>query len=118
MITTVNSTYEKEAIPQSLVHSHGGAAASYVLLTSSGFVKQLVVTNATANARFVQIHDAVSLPADTSVPVFSVPIAASSTVTIDVPIFVGTGAVVALSSTMATLTISADTAMFYANVRN
>lgn len=95
------------------VHS-AGALASMVVSALPGKLHHLAVVNASANARFVQIHDAASLPADTAVPLFSWPIAANGTFELPFGIPVTTGAVVAISSTLATLTISADTATMLA----
>ena len=117
METQITSAHNKDRIPRYRVYSHGGVAVSYVLLDSKGVVESLVVTNSTGVAGFVQILDAASLPANATVPVVSMPIAANATVTLEVPVFCSTGAVVAISTTLAALTISTNAAMFYANTK-
>lgn len=117
MITTVDSNFVKEQIPSTRVHSHGGAATSYVISTNSGFLDYVAVTNNTGTAGWVQIHDATSLPNNGAVPIFSFPLPADATVGNDTPIWCGTGCVVAISSTRATLTLSANAALFLANFK-
>jgi hypothetical protein len=58
-------------------------AASIVVKNSAGTLHGLTGYNSKASAQFIQIHDASTLPADTSVPsvVFSVP--ASSPFSLD-----------------------------------
>lgn len=117
MITTVDSAFVKEQIPSYRVYSDGGAATSYVLMAHKGFVTGLIVVNNTATAGWVQIHDATSLPIDGTVPLLSFPIPSNAAVALDTPIYCATGAVVAISTTRATLTLSSDTALYYANTR-
>lgn len=117
MTTTINSAFEQEKFPSSRVHTDAGAVASLVLMNYGGFVEKLVVTNPKVSAIVVQIHDAASLPADTAVPLLTFQVPASSAYVLDVPVFVENGAVVAVSSTLGELTISADTIHIYATVR-
>lgn len=117
METQITSIHNQDRIPRYRVHSHGGAAVSYVLLASKGVVESMVVTNNTGVAGFVQILDAATLPANATVPIVSIPIAADATITLDIPVFCSTGAVVAISTTKAALTISTNAALFYANTR-
>jgi hypothetical protein len=74
----------------------------------------LRVVNNTGTAGFLQIHNAAALPADTTKPLLSVPIAANADVNIDEPIYCSTGLVVAISTTLPTLTISANAALVFA----
>lgn len=117
MIEPVDSDFVREQIPAFRTHSHGGAATSYVLMADKGFVESLIVVNATSTAGFVQVHDATSLPADGVVPLVSFPLPASTAIALDTPIYCTTGAVVCISTTLATKTLSANTALYYANTR-
>lgn len=117
MITTVDSSFVKEQIPSYRVHSHGGAATSYVISTDSGFLESLIVTNNTGTAGWVQIHDAESLPSNGVVPILSFQLPADASVALDTPVWCGTGCVVTISTVRATLTLSANAALFYANFR-
>lgn len=56
-------------------------------------------------------------PADTAVPLLVRPLAANGEVLIEFPVGCETGAVVAISSTAATLTISANAALMFANFK-
>ena len=87
-----------------------------IVSAAPGELIRLRVTNNTANAGFVQIHDSTTLPADTAVPLISEPIAANGFKEIElVPVV--TGCVVAISSTNDTLTISENAATMFALFR-
>ena len=111
----IDSAYIKEQVPSFRVHS-AGAATSYVLAAEPAIIEQLVVTNNTGTAGFLQIHDAVSLPANTAVPLLVVPLPADTTIGFDFSVYCAVGAVAAISTTKATLTISANAALFFATV--
>ena len=100
--------------PRFRVHSDV-AAVSLVLFTGKGKILRAVVTNTTGTAGFLQVHDALTLPDDGAVPVFSVQIPASGSAVIE-DLHCATGAVLAISTTAGTLTISTNNAFFSANV--
>lgn len=110
------SDYPKgaENLPRFRVHSDA-AATSLVLFTGKGKIHRAVVTNTTSTAGYVQVHDALTLPVDTTVPVFSIQLPASGSAVIE-DLHCATGAVLAISTTAGALTISANTAHFSANV--
>jgi hypothetical protein len=89
-------------------------AASLVVKASPGSVFDVLITNTLASAQFIQIHDAASLPDDTSVPETSIRIPASSSasITFDDGKSMTTGIVVCNSSTTATKTIGAADCWF------
>ena len=100
--------------PRFRVHSDA-AAASLVLFTGKGHIHRVVITNTTSTAGYVQVHDALTLPVDATVPVLSIQLPASGSVVIE-DLHCATGAVLAISTTAGALTISANTAHFSANV--
>lgn len=102
--------------PERSVYNDAGAV-SMVIGTGPAVMVQLIVTNLTATAGFVQLFDAASLPADTTVPLVSLPIPASGAIGLDTPVGGLNGLVVAISTTADTLTISANNARFFANLQ-
>ena len=90
------------------------AAKSFVASATPEHVVEIHVKNVTAGAKFLQIHNAVSLPANTAVPEFVWDLASSGekTVRFTVPHFFDVGIVIASSSTGPTLTISATNDLY------
>jgi hypothetical protein len=113
-IAAVTRTYTQDSIPRQRATSTG-AVTSNVLRNAPGFVNSFYVTNNTATAGFLQFFDATALPANGTVPLVVIPLPASETIGSDIPIFGLVGMVAAISTTQATLTISANAAFFYAN---
>ena len=89
--------------------------ASVVVKTTQGKLYGLTVTSTNANAQFIQVFDAASLPADTSVPLFTLNVAANS----PVGLYYGSvgrafeqGIVICNSSTQGTKTIGSADCLF------
>lgn len=102
--------------PERSVYNDAGAV-SMIIGTGPTVMVQLIVTNLTATAGFVQLFDAATLPADTAVPLVSIPIPADGAIGLDTPVAGTSGLVVAVSTTAETLTISANNAKFFANLQ-
>lgn len=80
---------------------------SHVLKSSSGKLMSLTIYNSKVGAQFIQLHDAVSLPADTAIPVLTISLATIASATVNfgtLGLDFSTGIVVANSSTGPTLT--------------
>lgn len=93
----------------------GALAASLVVMTHSGVVYRISMSNTNVAARYLQVFDAAAVPADGAVPLFSKLVAIGGDV--ELPFGVhgrafGQGCVVVSSSTQATKTISAADALF------
>lgn len=91
-----------------------------IVFTGAGILESFVVTNTTATAGYLQVHDSATLPDDTdnAVPILTVPFAADAAVSLEgVPLFCENGCVIAISTTLADLTISTNDATFLANYR-
>jgi hypothetical protein len=88
------------------------AAASLVVKAGPGKVYRITVYNAKGSAQFIQIHDAVSLPAESAIPKVSAVVATVANLVLDFGPYgrtFSTGIVVCNSSTVAAKTIgSAD----------
>lgn len=86
------------------------AEASAVVATQTGRLFSVIMNNADAEQRYLQVFDAIALPADGAIPMAVVPVPSYATGSLDVSggIPMATGIVVACSSTMQTLTISGD----------
>jgi hypothetical protein len=84
------------------------AATNFVASATPDYLVELHVKNVTAGAKFLQIHNAASLPSNGAVPEFVWDLAASATKELKfrIPEYFDTGIVVASSSTAATLTVS------------
>ena len=102
------------------LYASSAAEDSAVVATDQARVAELIVTNIGGSTRFVQIFEASSLPSNGTVPLFSVALANNTTMFWDPMEGIGAGAfgsgfVVALSSTAATLTVTTGSeAVFYA----
>lgn len=114
--TSVPCSITSDSRASARVHS-AGALTSMIVSAAPGELIRLRVTNNTSTAGYVQIHDSATLPADTAVPLISVPLAASADKEIEL-VPVATGCVVAISTTNATLTISTNAATMFALFRS
>lgn len=93
------------------VVSSTAAETSHVIKATPGLVFWFEAYNGNAAIRYIQLHNAVSLPANGAVPILSVPAAITSNVNRSYrpAIWCSVGCVIANSTTQATLTIgSAD----------
>lgn len=113
METPIPTALRPQAKPTYQFHGED-AAVSEVIHDGPATLERLVVTNTTGTAGFVQVHDADELPANTAVPLLSFPIAANAVFSFDGPVYCGTGLVVAISTTLTTLTISTNAALTFA----
>ena len=87
--------------------NQGAAIASAVVKGQPGALFGWNLTNGNAAARWIQFFDAVAVPADTAVPLFSVALAigGSSNISLSRPRIFLKGIVVCNSSTAATKTV-------------
>jgi hypothetical protein len=93
--------------------------ASRVLKNAPGVLKTLTICNAGAVAQFFQLHDAITVPADTAVPKAVIYLAAKGNFVWDFGLSgrsFATGIVVCNSTTAATKTIGAADSFFDAQV--
>ncbi len=92
----------------------GAAAASAIVKAKAGAVYGWNVTNGNAAARWLQFFDSATVPADTAVPLFSIPliIGGSSNISLVRPRVFQKGIVVCNSSTATTKTIGAADSLF------
>jgi hypothetical protein len=107
---------QEDSTPYQLVFTDAGEV-SMVIRAGAVIMTQLLVTNLSATAGFVQVFDASSLPGNGAAPLFTLPLPASGAVSLDTPVCGAAGLVVAISTTAETLTISTDEAKFLANVK-
>lgn len=114
-IETRIRTASRDLVARFRVHS-SEAAPSILVFAGAGIVERAVVVNATATGGYLQVHDAAALPDNDAVPVLSIVIPASGAVVIE-DVYCATGAVLAISTTAATLTISTNNSAFFANYR-
>jgi hypothetical protein len=88
------------------------SVASLVVIAQPGRLLRMAGYNGNVATRYIQLHDATSLPANATVPAFSVPVAAGAAFDIDFGVYgrkFRTGIVIANSTTGPTLTAgSAD----------
>ena len=103
--------------PNQRVDSEGDVA-SMIPLTHGGSITDLLVTNLTAHAGYVQLFDSAVLPANATVPLISLPMEKNTTVVLDTPIRFVHGLTIAISTTGGTLTISTNLAFMFANIRD
>lgn len=105
-INRAEMNYEQKKIARSTA-----LEASRVVKVEGGTLWAIRVTNTSASAQYIQVHNTVSVPADTAVPIETVLVAATNSVVI--PFAYGlrcdTGISLSNSSSAATKTIgSAD----------
>lgn len=100
--------------------SSSGLAASLVISSNPAVLYGLTIYNGKATAQYIQLHDAASLPADASTPIYPpILIGSGETKGLSFPegrIF-DTGIVVCNSSTSSTKTIGSADCMFDAQVK-
>lgn len=102
-----------------LTRVKGYAVASLVASPISARAFLLVGYNSKASAQFIQLHNAAALPANGSVPEYSITVPATSNFTIDLSLYgdlFSVGIVACNSSTQATLTVGAADCSFTALV--
>ena len=98
-------------------HNSAGLAASLIVKDAKGWLIAVVFVNTNAAARFLQVFDSATLPADTAVPLISISVAAGATYVLSFPGFAApmqNGIVLCNSSTAATKTIGAADSLFTA----
>ena len=106
VINVADMNYEQKKISRSTA-----LEASRVVKASGGTLWAIRVTNTSASAQYIQVHNTTTVPADTAVPIESIYVAAANSVVI--PFAYGlrcdTGISISNSSTAATKTVgSAD----------
>lgn len=111
----IKLTSESRLLPN-FQYSSDAAEVSAILSTRPCLVDHLVVTNNTEVAGFVHVFDAVTVPDDGVIPVARFRIPASGEAPALAPIYVSKGAVVVISTTLGTKTISTNGAFFLAKV--
>lgn len=118
----VKVSSEKRHVPD-YDYSSAAAEVAAILSPRACQVNDLIVTNATAVRGFVHIFDAVAVPATGAVPKLRLGLPATNTetavvgyVAVDNDRFFEQGCVVAISSSFATFTASANAAYFNANI--
>lgn len=96
-------------------HSEG-PITNYRIADKPGLLTDLIVTNITDEAGFVQLFDATELPGDGATPLLSVPLPADKgAIEIGARVAVQSGLVLAISTTVDELTESTNEAMVFAN---
>lgn len=92
-------------------YTTGALEASAVVKASAGKLFVISGFNTSASDRYIHVFNATSLPADTTIPLFTMIALAGSTFGYTAPNLYGryfsTGIVIATSSTLATLTVGA-----------
>lgn len=86
-----------------------------IVKASAGTLYGGTFTNANASTRFIQFHDSASAPADTAVPVISIPVQSGQTGTVDFGLLgrsFATGIYVCASTTQNTKTIAGNDHLF------
>jgi hypothetical protein len=79
-----------------------------------GMLHSLVAVNTGSSDRYVQVHNAASAPADTAVPMLSLPVEAGKTISFVMPTALDTGIYVCLSTTAGEKTLGSAEALFFA----
>ncbi len=100
-----------------LSNAQAFAVTNLVIKGTAGKLFKLFAQNDNAAARYIQLHNAAALPADTAVPIFSIKLAIGEGREIDFTQFgryFSTGIVVCNSTTSATKTIGAADSNFTA----
>lgn len=115
-------TSEKRVIPD-YDYSSEAAEVSAILSTEPCVISDLIVTNATSTKGYVHLFDADEVPSTGAVPKLRLGLPATDTgtttvgyVSVDNDRYFQKGCVVAISTTFATFTASANTAYFNANI--
>jgi len=123
---TANTTawkVDNSAVTQPISAAASSLAQSTVLATnlvvkaSAGTLYGITITNSRTSSQFFQIHNTTSLPADTAVPVFTIYMAATTSVALDFGLRgmpLSTGITVCNSTTLATKTVGAADCWFSA----
>lgn len=90
------------------LNAHSNAlAASRTVLSGPGYLTSLLVSSTNAAAQFIQLHDAIALPANGAVPAVVMTVAATADKFVSYPLpgrYFQRGIVVANSTTSGTLT--------------
>jgi hypothetical protein len=115
--TRITSDFTDDSVPRFRVDSEGGDT-DMVLGAVPVKIINFKVKNLTGTAGFVQIHDAIALPNNGAVPLWVLDLPANGFCGDDIPLDCFTGAVMAISTTASTLTISTNNAIMVATVEN
>lgn len=95
-------------------------AASGVISAKKGVLYRISMLNTNAAARYLHLFDAAAVPADATVPILSIPLAAGAFVNVDFGVYgkaFGVGICWCTSSTAATKTIGAADALVEAGFK-
>lgn len=106
-------------IPSSTMVTSSAYASSLVVKASAGTLVYCSGYSSLGSAQWIQVHNATSLPANTAVPKFIIPVAATSGFSFWIPLtgaYFGTGITVCNSTTGPTLTVGASDTWFQAVV--
>jgi hypothetical protein len=131
-IPTVGQTTKSGSLPVTLASDQGALTvtvaspsvvsstaleASHVIKSSSGKLIALIGYNGKSSAQFIQIHNATSLPAESSIPLVTFKVPGDSNFSFDLTLYglpLSTGIVVCNSSTAETKTIGSADCFFTA----
>ena len=100
--------------------TQAAAATSKVIKAAPGTLYGIAGYNAKGSAQFILLHDAAALPADATVPVFGMTVAATSNFSVDFGPYgmaFATGIVACNSSTVASKTIGSADCHFFARYK-
>lgn len=104
-------------LPVAVLVATTALATNLVIKSSEGILISLVGHNDNAAARYIQVHNAASLPANGAVPTYVIFVPADSNFSLDIPLSGApftNGIVVANSTTLATLTLGSADSWFTA----
>jgi len=118
--TTGNAWALKVTTENPSIASSTALAASLVVKASAGSLFTAAIYNGNVGTQYIQVHNAASLPANATVPLFTFAMATGTTQILDFNLLgltCSTGIVLCNSSTAATKTIGANDTWFTASYR-